>query len=252
MAIKIKTPSASFIQFDTDLDTQEHPIFGTISVCLPVIEEDDLAFQFVLEADTKAEADQLAAIASTNTHVGIASNYGYQNTLLQFSGTPERFRLSDLQVLYNWTDGIPGFKTVVKENDCFVLEVVVLLNAITYKFHSNCFERLTDSAFTSIIDYGSDDNAFGFNYCASGALEPDSLATCAPTVIEFTSETNLTIPYTASLKAAYGSTPTVQVWIYEDSGDLVNAGIQAQLDAFPPNTLSFDFGGVASGIIVIK
>jgi hypothetical protein len=50
----------------------------------------------------------------------------------------------------------------------------------------------------------------------------------------------------------YGDFPTVQVWIYDGTGQLLNMAITAAFDTYPPTMINLDFGGVASGIVVIR
>lgn len=244
--VTIKTPPASFVQFGEALNF-DHPVFGVIDQCLPVFSEDDVAFQFVLEFTTKMEADEFAAVGNTDVSVGLSDPQG--ETITTFVDQPERFRISDQQILYNWKAGFPGFGGLIEIGECFLIQV----KAGDFSFESStCFQRIPADDFTSVLEYGNEDNSFGFNYCASGVIDPDQVATCEPTEIVFTNEAQLTIPYTAQMRQAYGNTPVTQVWIYDESGDLVNAGIEAKLDAYPPNNLIFDFGGMASGILVIK
>jgi hypothetical protein len=149
-------------------------------------------------------------------------------------------------MLVNWSHGFPGFTGVIAANECFNVRVEIGAQ----QFCSNCFERTTDDCFTSVVEYGCDENCFGFNYCSSGAVDEDTL-TCEPTIITFTNVATLTVPYTQMLMDKYGAAPTIQVWI-SDGTNLVNMGITATLDTYPPTVLSFDFGGPASGIVVVK
>jgi len=75
---------------------------------------------------------------------------------------------------------------------------------------------------------------------------------CYPTVVEFTDVATLEIPYTAQMALKYGEVPTVQTWVYDELGRLVYMGISASFDDVPVTLISLDFGGVASGIVVIK
>jgi hypothetical protein len=70
--------------------------------------------------------------------------------------------------------------------------------------------------------------------------------------VTFVSVATLSIPYTALLSDKYGEFPTVQVWIYDGTGQLINMGITAAFDTYPPNMINLDFGGPASGIVVIR
>ncbi len=76
---------------------------------------------------------------------------------------------------------------------------------------------------------------------------------CYPTVVEFTDVATLEIPYTTEMALKYGDIPTVQVWIYDGLGRLVNMGIMVAIGGPPGSVvISLDFGGPATGIVVIK
>lgn len=250
MAYSITSPSQSFVQFN-ETGKVDHCIFDKINFCLPVFEDGDIAFQFVVMG-LESEIDVLCGIYGSNISIGIVRDCDDTDFLLEFTANPYNdvpsiFRLSSTTLLANWSHGFPGFTNVIGYKECFKIRVKIGLQ----EFCSNCFERTADSCFTSVVEYGCDENCFGFNYCGSGETISAGEVSCEPTVITFTNQSTLAIPYTQSLRDAYGDVPSIQVWI-SDGTDLVNMGITAVLDTYPPNVLSFDFGGPASGIIVIK
>ncbi len=259
--MQIIVPTNSFVQF-SEMDT-EHCTYGTVRATLPILEEGDVAFQFSARG-TEDEADELSTFGNNDAvKVGIVGTDLYESLLLEFSDIPERFRISTTDVLYNWTAGLPGFYDVVAIGECFRIGITVNVNGEDQVFTSNLFERIADDCFTSVIEYGSDDNGFGFNYCGSapdsvtgpGSEDPgtvDPPATCEPTRILFSNKATMSIPYTAGLQSLYGALPTVQAWIYDENGDLVNMGIKISMDGSPPSAINFDFGGNASGVIIIK
>lgn len=104
------------------------------------------------------------------------------------------------------------------------------------------------------MEYGNDEDAFGFKYCNGGDLPGETTPTldCSPTIVTFVSVATLAIPYTALLQAKYGDFPTVQVWIYDGTGQLLNMGITAAFDTYPPTMINLDMGGISSGIVVIR
>lgn len=250
MGLNIISPSNSFVQFD-NAETVSSCEYPDISLCLPVYEADDVNFQFVIEADTIEEADALCSLTNEGFAIGItgACNDGL---LLTFSDTPERFRISDFQVLYNWANGLPGFTTVIDTGECFYIKAIISEQS----FCSNCFQRISDPCHTSVIEYGNDDNAFGFNYCNSNtSVEAGSGGTvidCDPTFVTFTNQTMLTIPYTASMIAKYGTLPTIKVWIYDTNGELVNMSVRQAFDTYPPTEIRIDLGGLATGVLKIS
>jgi len=247
MGLTILTPTNSFVRFDGE-NTVNHCIHGSFTQCLPVFGEADVAFQFMVEADTVGEADDLCSPYNSNLQIGLVRDCGQEAFDVTFSELPDRFRISDLQVLYNWPHGFPGMLAEMAIGECFYVRVVV---DETVTGCSNCFERIADDCFSSVVEYGNDENFAGFNYCNSGAVDSGEAATCDPTVVTFTNVATLSIPYTTSLQDKYGQVPTVQVWIYVD-GVLQNVGVVATFDAMPPNFINVDFGGTSSGIVVIR
>lgn len=244
MAIRIISPRNSFIQFSESDQITGCSVEG-FSLCLPVFQDSDVAFQFIVEADTEAEADALCDLGNNLIAIGIVERCGDDN-LLTFEGKTSRRRISPTQVLYMWS-GLPDFATVIPIGGCFHITVNVDGNV----YCSNCLQRIGDTCFTSVVDYSGDGNQFGFDYCDGGLVEGDQ-ELCEPTIIEFVNEATLAIPYTASLQAKYGDVPTVSVWIRDTDGTLVEMGLRISFDDFPPSLISIDNGGPASGIVKIS
>lgn len=248
MAYSVITPTNSFVRFD-NTGSFTHCIFGTIKQCLPVLEESDIAFQFVIEADTEGEIDALCVPGESGIEMGILQDCDQEGFTSEFTEFPDRYRISPLQLLYNWPHGVPGMTGNIPVTECFYIRLIVAEEV----YCSNCFQRIPNECFTSVIEYGNDDNFAGFNYCNSGAIDSGGdTGTCEPEVYSFTNQATMVIPYTASLQAKFGDVPTVQAWLYDENGQLTNMGIQATFDAMPPTTISFDFGGTASGIIILR
>lgn len=250
MAITLTAPRFSFVQFSESSAVQSCN-FSDISLCLPVYESDDVHFQFIALTDTEEEADDLCDLTNDLIEIGIVQNCGdafLLNFKTEFDLKPNRFRIAPKQVLYNWTEGLPSFDSVIPIGGCFMIKIVI--NDL-YSFCSVCFQRIGDSCHTSVLEYGNDENAFGFNYCNSAEEDIDGAEDCNPTIIQFTNDETLTIPYTAGLQAKYGNMPSVQVWIYDENSELVNMGIRVAFDAYPPTELRIDLGGSASGIVKI-
>lgn len=243
MAYRIISPKWSFVQF-TVSDNTTSCAGENINICLPVFEAADISFQFVIEGDSKAEVDSLCDLV--NSVVKIGTREKCTDALTIFSSKSERYRLSDLQVLYNWQHGIQTLNSI-HIGECFHIGVDVGAQS----FCSNCLQRIGDDCYTSVVEFGNDENAFGFNYCNSGEAVSETETDCSPTIITFVNQSNLTVPYTALLVSKYGPLPTIQVWIYNPDGILQDMGITAKLDTYPPTELIFDFGGNASGVIKV-
>lgn len=247
--MQIQSPRHSFVQFN-ETGTFDHCVFGAYTVPLPVYEYTDVAFQFYLNG-TSSELDAVCGVYGEPVRIGIVRECDDMDFLTEFTGNPyndvpEIYRLSDTQLLVNWAHGLPGFDSVIAVEGCFHIRIQIGEET----FCSNVHKRTSDSCFTSVIDYTNDENFAGFNYCSSGAIDAEAIS-CEPTIIQFTNQSLLTIPYTQALKDAYGSAPSVQVWV-SDGTNLVNMGITATFDSYPVNTITVDLGGPGSGIVVIR
>lgn len=246
MPYRILTSRFSFVQFDETDDIVDCEI-TTEEMCLPVFDVNDVWFQWIIESDTEGESDILCQINQEPLTLGLVKNCGDGYTV-QFSQKPSRYRISPLRVLYIWQQGLPDFFNYFDVGECF--RIMISKPSIDDQtFCSNCFQRIFDDCHTTVLQYTNDENAFDFNYCA-GEDNSQNAAECNPTIIEFTNQSTLTVPWTAFLQSKYGIVPNVQVWI-EDNGELVAAGIRQALDQLPPTELRFDFGGNASGFIKI-
>lgn len=250
MAYGILSPAQSFVQF-SETGKVDHCIFDKINFCLPVFEDGDVAFQFYLTG-TESEIDALCGVYGSPIALGIVNACDDADFLLEFTANPyndvpEIYRISDTMLLVNWAHGVPGFTNVIGYNECFKVRVQIGL----VKFCSNCFERTSDNCFTSVIEYSCDENCYGFNYCGSGTTAAGELS-CEPTIVTFENASGLSIPYTQSLRDKYGDVPNVTAWISDGSGNLINMGITISFDAYPVNVINADFGGPASGVLVIK
>ena len=255
MAISIISPVNSFVRFN-ETAAEALCIWGTIDYCLPVYDAEDIYFQFVIEG-TEDDIDSMCTQSGDEITVELVSECN-GTPIITFEDKPERVRLSATQVLYNWYHGLPGFTGSIAVAECFKIQITAVGGAYGYTETivacSNCFERIASDCFTSVIEYGNDEDAFGFKYCNGGDIPNENPVTldCSPTIVQFVSVPTLSIPYTALLQDKYGVFPTVQVWIYDGTGQLLNMGITAAFDTYPPTMINLDFGGPASGIVVIR
>lgn len=247
MPYRIITSRFSFIQFD-DTDSITDCEFTTQEMCLPVFDENDAWFQFIIESDTELESEALCEVAVEPVTLGLVENCG-DGYLVEFVEKPSRYRISPTRVLYVWQQGLPAFFNYIDVGMCF--RIMVSMPSINDQtWCSNCLQRIFDDCHTTVLEYSNNENAFDFNYCAGEDLGQDS-AECEPTIIEFTNQATLTIPWTAFLQDKYGIAPNVQVWTYDETGELVAMGQRVALDALPPTEIRIDFGGVSSGFVKI-
>lgn len=247
MAYRISSSQFSFIQFD-ETDNIVDCEFTTQEMCLPVFDVNDVWFQFNIESDTEVESDALCVVGQEPITLGLIHDCN-NVPLVTFVEKPTRYRVSPTKVLYVWEQGLPAFFNYIDVGECFHI-LITMPTVSDQSFCSNCLQRIGDDCHTSVLEYSNDENAFGFNYCAGDDLGQDA-AECEPTIIEFTNQATLTIPWTAFLQDKYGETPNVQVWTYDTNGELVAMGQRVALDNIPPTEIRIDFGGVSSGFIKI-
>lgn len=246
MAYSILTPRFSFVRFDGSELTADSCNFQEMEFSLPVFAEDDIAFQFVIETDEEDDT-ALCTPADTPLQIGIIKSPLDAGFAYEFTGTPQRFLIATGQVLFNWTHGIQGLYSTIEVGECFYVKIAFEGE----EWVSNRFVRISEDCHTTVLEYGNDENAFGFNYCAGEAVG-DQADPCEPLFVTFNNKTNLTLPWSASLRNRFGDAPTVQTWIYDGSGMLTRMMIQESMDNYPPSYLYFDFGGTASGVIRIS
>lgn len=250
MPLRIQSPTNSFIQFQESNEILSCE-FKPLQLCLPVFQASDVAWQFFVIADSEVEADALCDLENDLVEIGI-TDFCDNSLLVTFPWKTERFRISPTTVLYNCTGGLTDFDSVIEIGECFLIKVIIQGIYETLEGCSNCLQRIGGICHTSVIEFGNEDNAFGFSYCAGANQSIDEVADCEPTLIQFTNQATMSIPYTAGLQAKYGIAPTVTVWIYDYRGILIDAGLQVTLDAFPPTVINVDMGGLASGFIKIN
>lgn len=251
--VTILNNNNSFVRFSPAAEIP-YPTWGTVDFCLPVFEASDVNFQFVASG-TKAEIDALFRPAVAEVSIALVSDCA-GSPLISFAQKPTRNRLSDTQMLYNWEQGFPGFPGSILNGQCFKIRITFLIGVydVPLSFCSNCFERITDKNYTSVLEFSNEDDAFGYKYCFAGDVAggDSGSISCEPTIISFVNQSTLSVPYTAFLKDKYGDVPVVQTWIYDPNGVLTNMGIVETFNTYPPTVINFDFGGPATGIIILK
>lgn len=194
MAYRIITPEFSFVRFSDqhldDANWMDEQIPGAeLGIILPVNRAQDYAFQFIVETDTEAEADNICA--STGGPAGtpsivmypggalpetitlaewnaIVSSYISEDVISEMGGG--RIRISDTQVFFY----IPrmGFLEDLECGECFQM-IFAPNNIFDYGFFvSNIFNYQCDNTdFTSVIDYYSEKDEADFLYCVSASVK---------------------------------------------------------------------------------
>jgi hypothetical protein len=255
--ITIRSPRFSFVQLFESLYGFEPESYDSclfdVGFCLPVYAFDDIAFQFSVVTETVEEADELCAGGVNKVEIGLVRECG-DSFDVAFAERPDMVRVGEKEVLYKWPHGFPGFDTEYDFGECFKVKVIVHMDSGDISACSNCFERIREDCFTSVLEYGATQNIFGFNYCDSGTADQDETEpeVCEdPTIIQFEDALTLSIPYTVAMKNKYGDVPTVEIWTL-DAGQYVKTFIRAGFDAYPPTMIIADLGGPATGFVKIS
>ncbi len=162
MAYRFISPVNSFVQFE-ETGVILSCGFRPMTMCLPVFYDDDIAYQFIVEADTEEEIDLLCGVLEALVpRVGATSDCSSFD--IEFDCVPDTFRIDDTHVLMQWPYGFPDFTLVYNDGDCFR----IMIELGDQSFCSNCFYRVAAVCWTTRLEYSNDDNFAGFNYCANG------------------------------------------------------------------------------------
>lgn len=259
MAVTITAPKHSFLQFTPDVipscgeDAEYH---------LPVVNHDDIAFQFFVNTTTKGEADALFDRANALVSVQLVKDCGGA-ALIDYTALmglkPTRRRTGERQVLYWWPHGVPLFGSHVALGGCFFIRVrVAHPTAGTISACSTTLQRMAEDCLTSVLTYSAEQNVFGFNYCGSGAVDtgaivaPEVTADCEPTIFHFTDAATIDYYYSPALKAKYGDIPKVDIYLLGENGRYTQPVIEQGFDRFPPTRILADLGGPATGFMKIS
>jgi len=188
--ISITSNYFSFVKFASSYtpvnDWNEKQLPGTdIAWCLPVAKEDDLYFQFYLEASDSTETALLCSLdkdnmffllsKGINTPVDLTA-YKWPNAANVSNGQfIEKIRLTDTKFLLSWRYPfnhliIPnpdGSEHNLDIGDCFQLRFGYDVGAGPVMLGiSNCME-IVDEDYTNVLEYQHPTDDYGFNYCAN-------------------------------------------------------------------------------------
>jgi len=162
--ITIISPHYSFIQFNNLQESHlcNHYPFG----CLPVADEGDISFQIIATTETEEEANYLCnntqAIKVRLQHANDCENT--ESFIVEY--TPnlkfERLRTGAKDIALFWQHGLPNITGLIDIGDCFVIQLILPDETVLC---SNCFERVEEDCYTTVIEYASPSDNFGFVYC---------------------------------------------------------------------------------------
>jgi hypothetical protein len=169
---EIVSPLHSFVDFNPPPNAKEC-CYGVEIVPLPLVEENDLVFQFAITCQTPLQAEDImnsnindvALIIENDLGVDVV-NYATQNLFFL------RYRTGVTEITYVWKNNLVGIKTLVKCDKCFVLKIkaIVSINGTNENLEkkSNIFKLKCDGCYTAILQYKNEKDYADFSYCNVG------------------------------------------------------------------------------------
>lgn len=148
-------PKYSFIKFGFS-----SPDFG---YCLPIIEDSDFTFQVLSKSTTAAEADTVWALPVDSWKLILVDNNGAElrNWTVTDGYVFSRYRVSDTNIIFYWSLPFNEFDSLVDCGECFNLKLVTPDET----YFSNCFKRICEDGYLTILEYWNDEDYAEFNYC---------------------------------------------------------------------------------------
>jgi hypothetical protein len=167
----IISPTYSFVNFNPVSEVEQCCI-GDNDVCLPVMQNNDIAFQFSITTGTAAKANDVYG-----TYIG-----NIQLILLDVNGSEvhnwttannlffEKYRTGEKTVTYQWRKTLTDLvNNLVDFDKCFSFKVkatcTVAGTTETVAATSNCFIVKEANCYSSIIEYTNDEDYADFHYC---------------------------------------------------------------------------------------
>lgn len=193
MAYRVITPQFSFVRFSDqhleDANWLDDQLPGSeLGIILPACHVNDFAYQFVVETDTEAEADNIcnadggpagypvimsvpgASLGPTITQSEfntLSSSNTYEGIITDMGGG--RYRLDETHILF-YVSRLTMLN--VSCGECFQM-VFAPNNLYDYGFYvSNIFHnQCNNTDYTSVIDYYSELDEAGFYYCIASNIK---------------------------------------------------------------------------------
>jgi len=144
--------------------------------CVPVVENDDLKFQYQINTDTadddyaimelNNEDIELLLLEGADNVAGTAPAATIRNYTSQDNLYFEKFRTGETEITCVFDQSLLSLETYIALDACFQLAVSID-DGVTSDliFVSNCFKRVAASCFLTLISFRCLEDQFGFRYC---------------------------------------------------------------------------------------
>lgn len=170
MSIAITNPTNSFVRFN---EIEPTPQCGReIGICLPVYAQTDVRFQMIINVGKNESLNLYARIVSQCSEP-VPNNYNgfYSGTFTKYLLSSSNHYGDTYLVVLNLLGETE--LEAIECGECFYIQLVRRTTQIIGENDidiysavgcSNCFYRICDPCFTSVISYRCDEDAFGFDY----------------------------------------------------------------------------------------
>jgi hypothetical protein len=170
MSFSISSPAYSFVNFNALPDTDLCCI-GDVETCLPLVQNDDLQFQFFVNTDTIDTANAMESIHINNIQLLLVDGAGsteLHNWTLDDTLLFEVIRTGPTTLTYLWKNDLSSLANVlVPYDECFRLKLKVNYSGTTEEAISNCFIVKQSDCYTSVLEYTNDEDYGDFAYCSA-------------------------------------------------------------------------------------
>jgi hypothetical protein len=174
MAVQLINNKYSFLQFGFDTNTLA--TCGCDNCYLPIIQDEDIAFQVMLKTTTSLEATDLMLLdedkfnlcllenstITNNATFNAAIKHNYLTDNIHFS----RHQISPTEIILYWPHGIFYLTTHILLEEVFRLGLIIETGANQFiELPSNRLYRTDNKCYTSRIEYSCEENSYDFIYC---------------------------------------------------------------------------------------
>ncbi len=172
----IISPKYSFVNFNPQ-GSVNNCCIGEKEVCLPVVEDNDLVFQFSIVTDTIQDATDVFNSPLSDIQLLLLDVDGI--TLHNWTVTDnlffEKYRIGPNKVTYIWRNTLQQLtpndiaSSHLQCDQCFSFKIIATATVdsevVTKTALSNCFVVKCNDCYTSIFEYYNDESYADFEYC---------------------------------------------------------------------------------------
>ncbi len=171
MSIIIHSPRNSFIKFGSS-ESEDSCCDSGEQFCIPVIEDDDLVFQFSIITETVAMRNSLwNRDPGEDAKLSLVRSLDPLDEAKSFTVADglyfDKYITGDKELTYIWRVPLFEFENYISCDQCFYLGLTIHWSDAEddILLYSNCLIRKCDSCYTSRVEYYGNEDYDEFNYC---------------------------------------------------------------------------------------